>query len=93
MTLWGSDWSISHNPPKKYFGPPIGGVRGVWGTSNQPPYYSFYRGLRICKNLGGPRYTIHVAACFRLVSPLKIPQEEKGCLMVMADPSDLGRVG
>ena len=31
-----------------------------------------------------------MAACFRLVSPLKIPEEEKGCLMVMADPSDLG---
>ena len=48
-----------------------------------------------------------MAACFRLVSPLKIPQEEKrvsdghgrsfgswpwqkGCLMVMADPSDHG---
>ena len=24
-------------PPKKYFGPPIGGVRGVGGTSDQPP--------------------------------------------------------
>ena len=38
-----------------------------------------------------------MAACFRLVSPLKIPEEEeeeeeeeKGCLMVMADPSDHG---
>jgi len=39
-----------------------------------------------------------VAACFRLVSPLEIQQEqqqeqqqdEKGCLMVMADPSDHG---
>ena len=35
-----------------------------------------------------------MAACFRLVSPLKIQEqqqeEEKGCLMVMADPSDLG---
>ena len=24
-------------PPKKYFGPPIGGVRGVGGTWDQPP--------------------------------------------------------
>ena len=24
-------------PPKKYFGPPIGGVRGVGGASNEPP--------------------------------------------------------
>ena len=38
-----------------------------------------------------------MAACFRLVSPLKIQEEEeqeqqdeKGCLMVMADPSDHG---
>ena len=34
-----------------------------------------------------------MAACFRLVSPLEIHQhqhQEKGCLMVMADPSDLG---
>ena len=37
-----------------------------------------------------------MAACFRLVSPLEIQQEqqqqedEKGCLMVMADPSDHG---
>ena len=40
-------------------------------------------------------YNIHVAACFRLVSPLEIQeqeqkQEQKGCLMVLADPSDLG---
>ena len=39
-------------------------------------------------------YNNHVAACFRLVSPLKIQEqqqeEENGCLMVMADPSDLG---
>ena len=44
---------------------------------------------------------MHVAACFRLVSPLEIQEEEeqqeqqqeqqKGCLMVMADPSDHGR--
>ena len=39
---------------------------------------------------------MHVAAFFRLVSPLEIQEEEqeeeeqKGCLMVMADPSDLG---
>ena len=83
-------------PPKKYFGPPIGGVRGVGGTSNQHPYQSFYRGFRICKNLGGPRCNNHVAACFRLVSPLEIQEEEeqeqqeKGCPMVIADPSDLG---
>ena len=39
-----------------------------------------------------------MAACFRLVSLLEIQQEqeqeqehqEKGCLMVMADPTDLG---
>ena len=36
-----------------------------------------------------------MAACFRLVSPLKIQEQEqeeqeRGCLMVMADPSDLG---
>ena len=40
---------------------------------------------------------MHVAACFRLVSPLKIQEQqeqeeeqEKGWLMVMADPSDHG---
>ena len=38
---------------------------------------------------------MHVAACFRLVSPLEIQEQEeqeeqKGCLMVMADPSDFG---
>ena len=38
---------------------------------------------------------MHVAACFPLVSPLEIQEQEqqeqeKGCLMVMADPSDLG---
>ena len=37
-----------------------------------------------------------MAAFFRLVSPLEVEiqeeekQQEKGCLMVMADPSDLG---
>ena len=39
-------------------------------------------------------YISHVAACFRLVSPLKIQQhqdQEKGCLMFIADPSNLGR--
>ena len=45
--------------------------------------------------MGGLRYNSHVAACFRLVSPLKIQEqqeqeEEKGWLMVMADPSDHG---
>ena len=43
-------------------------------------------------------YYAYVAACFRLVSPLEIQEEEqqeeqeeqKGCLMVMADPSDHG---
>ena len=41
---------------KKYFSPPIGGVRGIGGTFDQPPYYLFYRGSGICKNLGGLRY-------------------------------------
>ena len=35
-----------------------------------------------------------MAACFHLVSPLEIQQQEqekeKGCPMVMADPSELG---
>ena len=52
-------------------------------------------GSESVKIWGGPRYNNHVAACFRLVSPLEIQQEqqqqdEKGCLMVMADPSDHG---
>ena len=40
------------------------------------------------------RCIVHVTACFRIVSPLEIQQEEeeqqqeKGCLMVMADPSN-----
>ena len=40
---------------------------------------------------------MHLAACFRLMSPLEIQEEQeeeqqqqKGCMMVMADPSDLG---
>ena len=57
-------------------------------------------GSESVKIWGGPRYNNHVAACFRLVSPLEIQEqeeeeeeekeEEKGCLMVMADPSDHG---
>ena len=83
-------------PPKKYFGPSIGGVRGVGGTSNWHPYYSLIRRLGICKNIGGPRYIGHVVACFHLVSPLDIPiqynknNKPKGCPMVMADPLDPG---
>ena len=38
---------------------------------------------------------MHVAACFHLVSPLEVQEEqqeeqEKWCLMVMADPLDRG---
>ena len=33
-------------PQKKYFGPPIGGVRGVGGSSAQPPYTYFLKGVR-----------------------------------------------
>ena len=37
-------------PPNKFFGPPIGGVRGV--TYNWHPYKSPYKRFRICKNCG-----------------------------------------
>ena len=49
-------------------------------------------GSRICKNIGGLRYIGHVVVCFCLMSPLDIrtKQDLKGCLMVMADPTDLG---
>ena len=30
----------------------------------------------MCKNIGGPRYIVHVAACFRLVSPLDSPRKK-----------------
>ena len=38
-----------------------------------------------------PRFINNVAACFRLMSLLEIQKEEqeKGCLMVLANPSDL----
>ena len=91
-------------PPKKYFGPlnkysgpPIGGVRGVRGTSNQPTYKSITRRFRICKIFEGPIYIVYVAACFRLVTPLDFQEEQeeqqqqaKRVLMVVDNPLDHG---
>ena len=31
----------------------------------------------MCQNIGGPRYIVHVAACFCLVSPLDSQEEEE----------------
>ena len=50
------------------------------------------------KNIGGPRYINHVAACgsldwlsMTLNSYRQQQQKQKGCVMVMANPPDLGR--
>ena len=45
--------------------------------SNWHPYYSLIRRFRICKNIGGPKYIVHVAACFCLMSPLHFQQEQQ----------------
>ena len=56
--------------------------------------FPFYRGFKIFFfNLKRPRYIYHVAACFHVVSPLKIPEQQQnkiGCLIALANLLDLG---
>ena len=40
------------NPPKKYFGPPIGGVRGVGAALISPPNSHFIGGPESVKIMG-----------------------------------------
>ena len=71
--LWGSEWSISHNPPTKILWPPHRGVRGVGGICNQPPLLisHFMGGSEFLKILGVQgiiiMWQLVFASCHRLV--------------------------
>ena len=53
-----------------------------------PPSSPFIGNSLSVKNIWGPSYINHVAACFHL-SVMLDSQKHKGCLMVMVDPLDL----
>ena len=72
-------------------------VRGVGGTSNGHTMGTLTRRFRICINLKGPIYIVHVTACLCLTTPLDFQEEQeeeqqqaKRVLMVMDDPLDHG---
>ena len=94
MIQLGSEWSISHNPPKNSLAHPIMGVRGVGAPLISPPIIHFIGGSESVKVLGVRGILIMWQLVFASRHCLILNDNKnndlKGCVMVMADPLDLG---
>ena len=78
-------------PQKINFGPKVGGVRGVWGTSNHPHTSHFIGDSESIKILGVQGILIMWQLVFAMCQRLKSKKNNrKGCLMVMTKSLELG---